>query len=241
MYSTAGISCHCICVPQRVLDTQLCFLLQELAAQQEAAAAEAALQAAAAQAAWQQQHEAKKAHVQQYKQQLAEQLAHAKAAEEQAAAAAAAALQATIAAQKPVVEARQAECLEKRLEQLQQHQQRQEQLAERQARLEAIAAALAPHIQSDPARVLQPTAASAAAADCIAGAAAFKPVHGYTTAQVVADPRFRVVEALSSAGLLAGAAKGYLQQVVAAVQPATASRIDNYTSSQLQAAARRLG
>jgi chromosome segregation ATPase len=214
---------------------------QELAVQQEAEARAAAAQAAAAQAAWQQQHDAKKAQVQHYKQQLAEQLAHAREAEEQAAVEAAAVLQAAIAAQKPIVEARQAECLEKRQEQMQQHHQRQAQREERRAQLDAIAAVLAPNIASDPARVLQPTAASAAAADAAAGGAAFKPVHGYTTAQVVADPRFRVVEALNSAGLLSGAAKGYVQQVVAAVQPATASRIDNYTSSQLQAAARRLG
>jgi hypothetical protein len=213
---------------------------QELALQQEAAAHAAAQQAAAAQAACQQQHAAKKAQVQQYKQQLAEQLAQAKAAEEQAAAGAAAAVQASIAAQKPVVEARQMESLVKRQEQIKHHQRRQEQLAEQRARLDAIAAALAPHVASDPARVLQPTAASAAAADDAVNAAAFRPVHGYTTAQVVADPRFRVVEALNSAGLLTGAAKGYAQQLVAAVQPATASRIDNYTSSQLQAAARRL-
>ncbi|KAF6264765.1 hypothetical protein COO60DRAFT_1624134 [Scenedesmus sp. NREL 46B-D3] len=179
------------------------FIRQGRAAQQEAA-----------------QHEGKKAQVQQYKQELAQQLARAKGAEEQAAAEAAAALQASIAAQRPMVAARQAGCLGKRQEQLQQHQQRQERLAERQARL--------------------PTAASAAAADAAAGAAAFQPVHGYTTAQVVADPRFRVVEALNSAGLLSGAVKGYVQQVVAAVQPATASRIDNFTTTQLQAAARRL-
>jgi chromosome segregation ATPase len=214
---------------------------QEHAAQEEAQARAAAAQAAAAQAAWQQQHHAKKAQVQQYKQQLAEQLAHAKEAEEHAAAEAAAALQAVIAALKPNVEARQAECLEKRQEQMQQHQRRQVQLAERRARLDAIAAALAPHIPSDPARILQPTAASPAAADEAASGSAFKPVHGYTTAQVVADPRFRVVEALNTAGLLSGAAKGYVARVVAAVQPATASRIDNFTSSQLQATARRVG
>jgi hypothetical protein len=42
-------------------------------------------------------------------------------------------------------------------------------------------------------------------------------VHGFTTQQVVADPRFRLVEALRGAGLLAGAAgrAGYTRAAMA--------------------------
>lgn len=46
-------------------------------------------------------------------------------------------------------------------------------------------------VAADAERVRAPTAASAAAADD-APAAAFKPVHGYTTDEILRDKRFRV-------------------------------------------------
>lgn len=213
-----------------------CLPLQELAARKEAKAKAIAAKVATAQAAWQQEHAAKKAQVAQYQQQVAQQMAEAQEAAAIAAAEAAAAAQAALAAQQPAVAARQAERRDRLQQQLEQQRQRQAAMAERQARLDAIAKALAPNVPNDPQRLLQPTAASTATAD--PAGAAFKPVHGYTTAQVVADQRFRVVEALHAAVLLNTAAKGYVQQVVASVQPTAATRVDNLNTVQLQATTR---
>ena len=50
---------------------------------------------------------------------------------------------------------------------------------------------VAPQVEADPARVLMPTAASSAEA-MDAGGSAFEAVHGFTTADVLKDKRFRV-------------------------------------------------
>jgi len=62
-------------------------------------------------------------------------------------------------------------------------------------------------------------------------------VHGFTTSQVVADPRFRVVEALRNAGVVLGSAasRGYVQQVVAGLQLTVPPRPDSLTTQQLEA------
>eukprot|EP00878_Enallax_costatus_P012993 GHUV01013575.1.p1 GENE.GHUV01013575.1~~GHUV01013575.1.p1 ORF type:complete len:267 (+),score=153.64 GHUV01013575.1:114-914(+) len=214
---------------------------KELALQREAEAAAIAVKAAEQQAAWLEQHAAKKAQVAQYKQQQQEQQVAEQLAAEQAAAEALAAAEAAIDAQKPAVAARQAMALDRMQQQIEQQKQQQAELEARQKRLAALAEAFAPHVDRDPQRLLQPTAASAAAVE--AGAqevqdhtgAAFRPVHGYNTAQVVADPRFRVVEALREAGLTGGAAKGYVQQVFTGMQPVTAARRGNLTTGQLEA------
>lgn len=144
---------------------------------------------------------------------LKQQEADARADAQQAAAAQAAAD--AIEANRPAVAARQEEALQRR----QQHQEQQRLAAAaahaRQQRLAAIAAALGPKLERDPVRVLQATAASAAAAPLVGQA--FKPVHGFTSQQVTADPRFRLVEALREAGALRGGASsvGYLKQALA--------------------------
>lgn len=160
---------------------------------------------------------------------------------EQAEAEARAAAAAAVEAQRPAVAARQAMSWDRMQQQIEQQKQRQVDLEARQQRLAALAETFAPHVTRDPQRLLQPTAASAAAVEAgvegvgIAAGAAFRPVHGFTTAQVVADPRFRVVEALRQAGLTGGAAKGYVQQVFSGMQPANAIRRGNLTTGQLQA------
>ena len=50
---------------------------------------------------------------------------------------------------------------------------------------------VAPQVEADPARVFMPTAASSAEA-MDAGGSAFEAVHGFTTADVLKDKRFRV-------------------------------------------------
>lgn len=219
----------------------MCDVLQDLATQQAAESAAATAKAAAHQAAWMEQHAAKKAEVAAYKEQQQQQQATAQQLAQQAEAEARAAAAAAIEAQKPAVAARQALSRDRLHLQLEQQKQRQLKLESRKQRLAAIAEALSPHVARDPQRLLQPTAASVAAIEAgleevgSAAAAAFRPVHGYTSAQVAADPRFKVVEALTRAGLINGAAKGYVGQVVSGMQPVTALRRGNLTTGQLQA------
>lgn len=144
---------------------------------------------------------------------IEQQLAEKQAAELQAAAAQAAAD--AIEAHRPAVAARQADALQRRQQHQEQLRQRAAAAEDRQLRLAATAAALGPSIERDPERLLQATAASAAAAPEVGQA--FKPVHGFTSQQVTADPRFRLVEAIREAGALRGGASsvGYLKQALA--------------------------
>lgn len=64
----------------------------------------------------------------------------------------------------------------------------------------ASAMQVAPQVEADPARVLMPTAASSAEATD-AGGSAFEAVHGFTTADVLKDKRFRVRHQCASEGL----------------------------------------
>ncbi|KAF8065732.1 hypothetical protein HT031_002792 [Scenedesmus sp. PABB004] len=216
---------------------------QELAAQRDAAAQAAAARAAAARAEWEQAHAAQRGRVQEYKQHLQEQAEQARQAAGAAAAAARAAAEAEVAAAAPAVAARQAAAEEQQRAQLVAQRGRQAALAARQARLASISAALAPQAPHDPARLLKPTSSSAAAAAGGAAAAAeaagaaFRPVHGWTAAEVAADPRFRLAEALGRAGLLAGPARGYARAALAAAQPASRTRADTLTTGQRAAAA----
>jgi hypothetical protein len=68
----------------------------------------------------------------------------------------------------------------------------------RRAALQRLAASVAPAVDSDPDRLLQPIASGTA--DAEVQGTAFRSVHGYTAEQVVRDPRFRVLEALAAAG-----------------------------------------
>jgi hypothetical protein len=104
--------------------------------------------------------------------------------------------------------------------------------ARQEALLEALAAGVAPQVPRDPARLLAPTAASAAVAP--PNGAAFHPVHGYNTQQLLSDPRFRVLEALGEAGLRSTAAA---VDAVARLPPMRHLRLDALTTTQQQALA----
>ena len=93
-----------------------------------------------------------------------------------------------------------------------------------------LAASLAPTVSSDPERLLNPTLSSKAQAP--AQGLAFPPVHGYTTQQLLADQRFRVLEALGSAGLRG---TGYARHAVEALPPMKPVRVDALSSVQKQA------
>jgi chromosome segregation ATPase len=188
---------------------------QAQAAARAAAEAVQAAQAAAAGEAARQRAAQQRAQVQDYKQQLQQERCEAQRLDEQAAQAAAAAAGAAMAAARTAVEARQGEALHRLQQQQEQARAAQAATDARRQRLAAIAAALGPQLARDPARLLQATAASSAAPR--AQHPAFRPVHGFTTQQVVADPRFRLVEALRGAGLLAGAAgrAGYTRAAMA--------------------------
>lgn len=181
------------------------------------AAAEAAV-AATAEAARRQRTAEQKEQVAEYRQHLCQQQAEADAHAHEQQQAAEAAAAAAIAASKPAVEARQAEALKQLQQQQDMQRQRQAAALAQQQRLAAIADALAPRLPRDPQRVLQATAASSAAAPVTDPA--FKPVHGFTAQQVVADPRFRFVEAMSGAGILQGAAgrAGVIKEAMARLQ-----------------------
>ncbi|KAG2433326.1 hypothetical protein HXX76_008392 [Chlamydomonas incerta] len=108
----------------------------------------------------------------------------------------------------------------------------------RQARLDRLRLLVAPQVEADPARLLAPTAATAAAQAAAeemealrrAGlAGAFNPVQGFTTEQVLRDQRFKVREALTRLGLHE---TDYGRAAIAAARPAQQPRLDNYTSDQ---------
>lgn len=192
---------------------------EQAVAEEAAAAAVQAAQAVAEAAAQQQRSVARKVLVAQYKQRVEQQQLEVQAEVEQLQHEAALAANAAIEASRPAVAARQAEALQRLQQQHEQQQQQAEAAAARQQRLAAISAALGPKLDRDPARVRQPTAASAAAAPAVGQA--FRPVHGFTSQQVVADPRFRLVEALRGAGVMfnGGASSvGYLKQAMARLQ-----------------------
>ncbi len=74
--------------------------------------------------------------------------------------------------------------------------------SERQERLDRLRAMVAPRVEADPLRVLQPTAASSAQDEEgreQADGQAFRPVHGYTVKELYRDPRRDREPALSSA------------------------------------------
>jgi hypothetical protein len=102
--------------------------------------------------------------------------------------------------------------------------------AQRKERLMQLAASLAPTVSSDPERLLNPTVSSKAQAP--AQGLAFPPVHGYTTQQLLADQRFKVLEALGSAGLRG---TGYARHAVEALPPVKPVRVDVLTTVQRQA------
>lgn len=185
--------------------------LQELEEAQAGVAAHAAAADAAQVAAWQARRLAAHVCVSGRKQRLAQEAEQERQRVQAAQAVAAAAAVAALAAQRPAVEARAARCREALQQQLEQQQQRREAAAARAQRLAAIAEKLAPQVVRDAARAMQPTLSSGAApapADAGGGgdsagggAAGFRAVHGYTTDQVLADPRFRVRDGACSVQL----------------------------------------
>eukprot|EP00741_Cyanophora_paradoxa_P024655 tig00022099_g23805.t1 len=125
---------------------------------------------------------------------------------------------------------------------------RERERAEREARLARLRETVAPVVESDPARLLRPTAAmvsgEAAAAASASGSAGpsgkeLFPVHGYTVDQLFSDTRFKLTVALREAGL---AHMPYAQEMIARAVPRTQPRVDSYTSGQLDAmAAAKMG
>jgi len=143
--------------------------------------------------------------------QRAAKAAAAKEAAEQAAAAAARETAARMAAERPAVAARQTLALEQLIERHTARQKLEEAALTRQQRLDALTHH--PEAAVDPLRLLQPTKCSAAEAQ--PEGRAFAPVHGYSTQQLMRDPRFRVLDALGRAGLRGTVAAA---QAVAALQ-----------------------
>jgi hypothetical protein len=82
-------------------------------------------------------------------------------------------------------------------------------------------------VDSDPQRLLAPTAASLAEAP--EQGRAFAQVHGYSMGQLLKDQRFKVALALADAGLQ-GTAAG--RRAIAAAAPLQAPRRDNLTAVQ---------
>ncbi|CAG9464005.1 unnamed protein product [Pedinophyceae sp. YPF-701] len=62
-------------------------------------------------------------------------------------------------------------------------------------------------------------------------------VHGYTSEQIMRDPRVRAMEQMAENGLLDGRAHAYARQVVSSMAPPKPTRVDNLTSHQQAAAA----
>ncbi|KAG1656798.1 hypothetical protein FOA52_011834 [Chlamydomonas sp. UWO 241] len=108
----------------------------------------------------------------------------------------------------------------------------------RAARLEALRALVAPDVVADPERTRAPTASWLSRPneeeECARGAAApFQKVNGYTTKQVYADPRFKLMDALSRQGLHTTAAA---RAAIGAAATVRAPRLDNLTHVQRAAA-----
>ncbi|KAF5840245.1 hypothetical protein DUNSADRAFT_17348 [Dunaliella salina] len=97
----------------------------------------------------------------------------------------------------------------------------------RAARLDKLRELVAPHVEADPSRVLLPTEASMGVDE--KGGAAFKEINGYTVDQLYRDQRFKVMEALQSAGLHQ---TNYARQVITAMPAAKPTRPDNLTAVQ---------
>lgn len=84
------------------------------------------------------------------------------------------------------------------------------------------------HAEADPGRVLQPTLSTLA--EAVPTAPAFRPVHGYSTATITADRRFRAAEALAACGMLhRPAARAALRTVCESAAP---RRLDCLTSAE---------
>jgi hypothetical protein len=176
---------------------------RDVATQASAQRAAAAAAAGAAAAVRRRQAEAAawavdKAAIAQHRARQAGEAAQARAAAESEAAARARHEAARLQADRPAVEARQAAALKGLVERMEARQRAEKAALARARRLDK--ATYHPEAPADPGRVLLPTAASAAVAQAPEWAA-FQPMNGYSTRQVVQDPRFRLLEALGHAGL----------------------------------------
>ncbi|KAL3132532.1 hypothetical protein ABBQ32_009074 [Trebouxia sp. C0010 RCD-2024] len=97
----------------------------------------------------------------------------------------------------------------------------QQQQHDREDRLDQLRAQVRVEVEADPDRARAPTVASAA--QDAEPAAAFAPVHGYTTETLLKDKRFKVLEALRQQSLHN---TGYARHALLAVSPATKPRRD---------------
>ena len=83
-------------------------------------------------------------------------------------------------------------------------------------------------VESDPARLLQPTESTSATATPLRPA--FRPLHGYSGPQITSDRRFRATEAMRARGLLDKAAgQAALRSVFAQTAP---RRLDSLTMEE---------
>ncbi len=108
---------------------------------------------------------------------------------------------------------------------------------ERDERLARLRALVAPEVDRDPKRVLQPTEASKAVdpEDDDPEAAPFRPVNGYSNAQLYRDPKFRLADALQRQGLHN---TDYGRAAIGAAATVKATRPDNLTFMQRAASHR---
>lgn len=108
---------------------------------------------------------------------------------------------------------------------------------ERQDRLARLRATVLVHVESDPDRILAPTASWLAEApqEGAPGSSAFRSVNGYTTDELMRDPRFKLQLHLSEKGMLQGAASDYARQLLANTRSNRLTRADNLTTNQIDA------
>lgn len=150
---------------------------------------------------------------------------------EAAAAAEAAALAAAtrIAAEKPAVAARQVVAVERLINRQEARRKLEEAALTRRRRLDELV--FHPQAEADAERILQQTESSGARTEAAVNSNSncFRPVHGFTTQEVLKDQRFRVLEALGSAGLRGTLAA---REAVASLPPARRERLDAMSSAQ---------
>jgi hypothetical protein len=166
--------------------------------------------------------------------QRAEAGAAAQAAAEATARRAAAETAARVRRGRPAVAARQAVAQDQVVQRQEARARAEAAAAERRRRLDE--SVHHPSAPADPARTVGPTESSRAQPE--AHGAAFRAVHGFTTAQVLSDLRFRALEALGGAGLRGSPA---CAAAVAALAPVRAARVDTLSSAQRADAAARRG
>lgn len=165
-----------------------------------------------------------------HREQQEEQAAAAAAAKREEAAAAAQESAAAAAANAAAVQRRVMQAAAKQAERQEQAARRREEVERRAAALDALRRRVAPVVARDAARVMAPTQSTAAAVAVERQAhGLFSAALGFTTDQVLADQRFRVLEALRGLGLHRSPAG---RAAAVAAKPASSVRVDTLTSAE---------